>query len=166
MPVGAVAMVVSCSRFAWEFNRTEVGTSLATLGATNVPTNMDDMYVLIGTKSPTAGVLLAEARTPCCLNPDPVCATCDQTPTTASVDVAGGTAVLSSVDDSLRALESGDGAAASKSAFPRLRKLELPAIINKIRNGSIANHLSQKSREPKWRVVILVNGQNRLMTTC
>ena len=80
---GATAMVVSCSRLAWRYNRAQLGSALATLGALNSPTHTDDAYALVGTKG--ASSPLAEARTACCDNPDPVCLTCDQTPAIATV---------------------------------------------------------------------------------
>ena len=94
LPVGATAMLVSCSRLAWPFNRAQLATSLASLGALNPPTFIDDAYALVGKKG--ASQPLAEARTPCCLNPDPVCKTCDQTPAVAATHVSCGQPISSS----------------------------------------------------------------------
>ena len=88
LPVGATAMVVSCSRLAWGHNRERIGLVLARIGALNSPKFLDDAYALVGTKGATAP--LSESRTQCCLNPDPVCLTCDQTPAVATVTTACG----------------------------------------------------------------------------
>ena len=84
LPDGASAMVVSCSRLSWPHNRNNLASALAKLGATNPPTQIDDAYALVGTRG--ASTPLAEARTACCENPDPVCATCDQTVAMAKAD--------------------------------------------------------------------------------
>ena len=88
LPQGASAMVVSCSRAAWAYNRVELRTSLASLGALLTPEYVDDAYALVGTKGASAPI--AEARTQCCQNPDPVCVTCDQTVAVAAMEVACG----------------------------------------------------------------------------
>ena len=94
LPQGASAMIVSCSRLSWAHNRNDLATALAKLGALNPPTRIDDAYALVGTRG--ASTPLAEARTACCENPDPVCATCDQTPAFAKADVACGVSAASS----------------------------------------------------------------------
>ena len=85
---GAIAMVVSCSRFAWGHELARLATAFGALGALNPPENLDDMYALVGAKG--GAVPFSEARTACCENPDPVCATCDQTPAVASMVTACG----------------------------------------------------------------------------
>ena len=92
LPIGASVMVTSCSRLAWAHNREALATSLASLGALNPPTRIDDAYALVGIKGATAP--LSESRTACCESPDPVCHTCDQTVAYASADVACGAAAL------------------------------------------------------------------------
>ena len=91
LKIGATAMVVSCSRLAWRFNRGEIALVLASLGALNPPVHLDDAYALVGTKG--ASSPLAESRQSCCENPDPVCLTCDQTPAIVTVPIACGTPV-------------------------------------------------------------------------
>ena len=88
LPYGATAMVVSCSRLSWRYNRAQLASSLASLGALDPPISTDDAYALVGTKG--ASRPLSESRTPCCLNPNPVCTTCDQTPAVASSEAACG----------------------------------------------------------------------------
>ena len=88
LAVGATAMVVSCSRLAWRHSRQSLGPVLASLGALDPPTYLDDAYALVGTKG--AASPLAEARVQCCENPAPVCLTCDQTLAVASVPLACG----------------------------------------------------------------------------
>ena len=88
---GAIAMVVSCSRFAWGHELARLATAFGALGALNPPENLDDMYALVGAKG--GAVPFSEARTACCENPDPVCATCDQTPAVASMVTACGVPV-------------------------------------------------------------------------
>ena len=88
LPNGAPAMLVSCSRLAWGHHRNQLAASLASIGALNPPTHSDDAYALLGRKGASAP--LAEARTACCENPDPVCETCDQTPAVASADTVCG----------------------------------------------------------------------------
>ena len=92
LPQGSTALIVSCSRLSWAHNRDSLAESLAKLGAVNPPTRVDDAYALIGTRG--ASTPLAEARTACCENPDPVCATCDQTPAVATVAAACGASVV------------------------------------------------------------------------
>ena len=86
LPSGAAALIVSCSRFAWGFNRPELASSLRSLGALTPPEGLDDMYALVGTKGSSRP--FAEARTPCCLEEEKdngVCHTCDTTPAVAYV---------------------------------------------------------------------------------
>lgn len=66
----------------------QVASALARLGAANPPSRVDDAYALVGTKG--AAEPLAEARTACCDNLQPVCATCDDTQATATMYVACG----------------------------------------------------------------------------
>ena len=100
VPPGASVMVTACSRLAWAHNRDDLATSLAMLGALNPPTDISDAYALIGMKG--ASSPLAEARTPCCLNPNPVCHTCDQTVARANADVACGEGATTINDAALR----------------------------------------------------------------
>ena len=94
LPMGATAMVVSCSRFAFGYGRLQLADQFASLGAVIPPEYSDDAYALIGTKG--AAVPLAEARTQCCENPEPVCHTCDQTPAVATTEAACGDRVSAS----------------------------------------------------------------------
>ena len=94
LPGGATVMIVSCSRLSWAHNRDALATALANLGALAPPTRIDDAYALIGTKGASAP--LAEAKTQCCENPDPVCLTCDQAVARASADVTCGLLVNTS----------------------------------------------------------------------
>ena len=98
LPVGATAMVASCSRLAWGHNRDKVGSVLASLGALNTPMHVDDAYALIGSKGTSSP--LAESRKSCCENRDPVCLTCDQTPAVASVPTSCGLRVSSAAPPS------------------------------------------------------------------
>jgi hypothetical protein len=114
LPHGAIAMVVSCSRLAWAHSREQVrsrsapgpaasapaspmdhicissfgqvATALQQLGASTPPDRLDDAFALIGTKG--GEVPLAEARTQCCANPDPVCLTCNDALAAASTYVS------------------------------------------------------------------------------
>ena len=95
LPVGASAMVVSCSRLSWAHNRDALATSLRSLGAQTPPSRIDDAYALVGVKG--AASPLSEARTACCTssldiqgNPTSVCHTCDQTVAYAKAEVACG----------------------------------------------------------------------------
>ena len=106
LPVGASAMVVSCSRLSWAHNRVNLAASLRTLGALDPPTKMDDAYALVGVKG--AAAPLSEARTACCTgnvdvsgNPTDVCGTCDQTLAKASADVGCGAALTSTSTSAL-----------------------------------------------------------------
>lgn len=65
-----------------------MASALARLGAANPPSRVDDAYALVGTKG--AAEPLAEARTACCDNLQPVCATCDDTQAIATMYVACG----------------------------------------------------------------------------
>jgi hypothetical protein len=101
LPQGASVMIASCSRLSWAHNRAALATSLASLGALNPPTRIDDAYALVGVKGASAP--LAEARTPCCTssldiqgNPTSVCHTCDQAVARASADTACGASVRAS----------------------------------------------------------------------
>ena len=98
VPIGANVVLASCSRLAWAHSRTSLATALASLGATNPPTRIDDAYVLVGIKS-TSGQsashhtpALSEFRVPCCVNPSPVCHTCDQSLASASAYASCGAA--------------------------------------------------------------------------
>ena len=100
LPHGAMAMIVSCSRFAFTFNLQQLAESFALLGALGTPRYSDDTYALIGMKG--AATPLAEDRTQCCDNPSGdaseqlglalgrICLTCDQTPAVAASDVSCG----------------------------------------------------------------------------
>ena len=66
----------------------QVASALAHLGAVNPPSSVDDAYALVGSKG--AATPLAEARTACCDNPQPVCKTCDDTQATVTMYVACG----------------------------------------------------------------------------
>jgi hypothetical protein len=92
LPLGATVIVTSCSRLSWAHNREALAEALATLGALDPPSRIDDAYSLVGVKGATAP--LSEARTPCCENPDPVCHTCDQTVAAANAVVACGVPVV------------------------------------------------------------------------
>ena len=113
LKIGATAMVVSCSRLAWRFNRGEIAPVLASLGALNTPAHLDDAYALIGTKG--ASSPLAESRQSCCENPDPVCLTCDQTPAIATVPVACGAPVPIASTTSILGAEGFFGGVGSES---------------------------------------------------
>ena len=91
LPNGATAMIVSCSRLAFGHNRPQLAAALATLGAADTPAAVDDAYALVGIKG--GATPLAEARTACCANPNPVCATCDDTRAVASAEAACGAAL-------------------------------------------------------------------------
>ena len=92
LPVGASVMLASCSRLSWAHDRDSLATSLSAIGTQSPPTRLDDAFAIIGLKGTTSA--LAEAKTQCCENPDPVCHTCDQTVASAAADVACGAAVL------------------------------------------------------------------------
>ena len=81
-------LLASCSRMSWAHAIANVSHKLASLGAADPPSALDDAYALVGVKGGKKGVPLAEARTPCCVNPDPVCGSCDQTPAVAAIDTA------------------------------------------------------------------------------
>ena len=91
LPTGTPVVLASCSRLAWPFSRTELGVSLAQLGALAPPTYTDDAYALVGIKG--GATPLAEAKTPRCANPNPVCITCSQTVAHAAAEVACGVAI-------------------------------------------------------------------------
>ena len=100
LPTGQTALIVSCSRFAFEHNLVQLRSAFASIGATNAPRHMDDAYALIGVKG--AAAPLAEARTQCCSEAElngadrlglplgPVCHVCDQTPAIAVANAACG----------------------------------------------------------------------------
>ena len=86
-PQGATVAIASCSRLSWAHNRPQLATALAKIGAGSTPTSIDDAYAVVGIKG---GAALSESRTQCCLNPNPVCGTCDQTVAKATADVSCG----------------------------------------------------------------------------
>ena len=96
-PTGASVMIASCSRLAWSHNRDDLAASLRSIGGGNPPTAIDDAYALVGVKGGSSAI--AEARTACCENPDPVCVTCDQTVAQAqgAVECGAAAAIGSSV---------------------------------------------------------------------
>ena len=142
LPVGATAMIVSCSRHAWGYNREKLGLVLARLGALDTPKFLDDAYALVGTKGATSP--LAESRVQCCLNPDPVCLTCDQTPAIATVPTACGLSVPAAASTSVLGTESffggfgSDSHVAAVEALPGSFARRITASVTSSAGGAIA----------------------------